>query len=116
MQSRWWQVGIVTTARRTAILAAAYAATGAASLLLAGPPGYAAPIWPPVGIALALVLLWGFRVWPSVWIGSFAVNAWTGWMAAGGFAADAMAVAAAIATGSTLQILVGAWLVRQFVG
>lgn len=34
-------------------IAAAYYATGRLGLLLAIPPGYASPVWPAAGIALA---------------------------------------------------------------
>ncbi|HYL28207.1 MAG TPA: MASE1 domain-containing protein, partial [Candidatus Nitrosotalea sp.] len=42
-------------------------------------------VWPPTGIALAALLLWGYRAWPGIWIGAFASNAMTGeplWTAA----------------------------------
>ena len=32
-------------------------------------------IWPPTGIALAAVLLWGYRVWPGVALGALLANA-----------------------------------------
>ena len=32
------------------------------------------PVWPPAGIALAAVLIWGFRVWPGIALGAFCVN------------------------------------------
>ena len=41
-------------------------------------------VWPPTGIALAAVLLWGPRLWPAIWLGAFAANIgteaplWTG--------------------------------------
>jgi integral membrane sensor domain MASE1 len=30
------------------------------------------------GIALAAIVLWGYRVWPGVVLGAFPSNAWTG--------------------------------------
>ena len=39
--------------------ALAYAVVGAVALLLAGPPGYASPLYPPAGIALAAVICYG---------------------------------------------------------
>ncbi len=32
------------------------------------------PVWPPTGIAIAALLLYGVRVWPAVLIGAFAAN------------------------------------------
>jgi signal transduction histidine kinase len=71
------------------------------------PPGYATAVWPPSGIALAALLLGGRRLWPAVWIGSFAANV----------TIDAAVLAAlVIATGSTLQSMVAAALARRYVG
>jgi signal transduction histidine kinase len=71
------------------------------------PPGYATAVWPPSGIAVAALLLAGHRLWPAVWVGSFAAN-----LSIDG----ALAAAAIIATGSTLQVAVVAHLVRRHVG
>ena len=54
---------------RIAILASGYTLTGIVGLSLAIPPGYATAVWPPSGIALAAVLLWGPRVWPGIAMG-----------------------------------------------
>ena len=39
----------------------AYVALGAVGLTLAIPPGYASPVFPAAGLALACALLFGFR-------------------------------------------------------
>jgi signal transduction histidine kinase len=71
------------------------------------PPGYATAIWPPSGIAVAALLLAGSRLWPAVWVASFFAN----------FTIDASLIASAvIATGSTLQALAIAALVRRHIG
>ena len=59
------------------MLAVAYGVTGKLGLLLATPPGYATAIWPPSGLALAALLVWGYRVWPGIALGSFLINLWT---------------------------------------
>jgi signal transduction histidine kinase len=70
-------------------------------------PGYATAVWPPSGIAVAVLLLAGARLWPAVWIGSFAANV----------TIDAAFLASGIiATGSTLQALAIAALVRGHLG
>ncbi|MDY3553310.1 PAS domain S-box protein [Gemmata sp. JC717] len=93
-----------------ALLALAYGTAGKLGLLVAIPPGYATPIWPPAGIALGGLLVLGPRAWPGVWLGSFGANVW---LSRG---EPAPALAAAIATGAALQALTGAWLVRRWVG
>jgi PAS domain S-box-containing protein len=97
----------VHRAGQVAFLAAVYFVTAKLSLLVAIPPGYATAIWPPSGIALAALLLWGNRLWPGVWLGSFAANVTV---------EGALAASALIATGSTLQTFVIATLVRRHPG
>ncbi len=58
------------------ILAVSYAVAGRIGQMAALPPGNVTPIWPASGVALAALLLYGKRLWPGVWLGSFAVNYW----------------------------------------
>ena len=99
------------------VIALANYVSGRLGLLLALPPGFATAVWPPSGIALAAVLLFGNSVWPGVWLGSFAMNIWIA--AQAGPIAEwdmAIVVAGTIGAGSSLQAVFGAWLVRRFVG
>lgn len=96
-------------------LAVAYFHTGWLGLLLAIPPGYATAVWLPSGIALVGLLWWGPRVWPGIWLGSFLVNVWVSLTAANAeISFTGLAVAASI--GSTLQALLGAFLLQRWVG
>ncbi len=56
------------------LTALAYIALSRLALLLAVPPGYAAPIYPSAGLALAAVLVFGRRALPGVFLGAFLVN------------------------------------------
>ena len=47
---------------------------GELGLLLAIPPGFATAVFPPSGVALAALLIWGVGIWPGVLIGSIAFN------------------------------------------
>jgi diguanylate cyclase (GGDEF)-like protein len=99
------------------ILAASYTLTGIVGLSLAIPPGYATAVWPPSGIALAALLLWGQRLWPGIWVGSFLVNMAVALTTArGGSGFGSVVIAASIATGSTIQALVAAWALERWVG
>jgi signal transduction histidine kinase len=89
------------------VVAAAYYGAAKLSLLVAIPPGYATAVWPPSGIAVAALLVGGARVWPAIWVASFLANVTID---------DAALASALIATGSTLQALAIAALVRRRLG
>lgn len=98
------------------LLGGAYLLTGKAGLALAIPPGYATAIFPAAGVALAALLLWGLRLWPGVFLGSFALNIWVTLAAGQAATPIAFALSAAIGSGAALQALFGAWLIRRFLG
>ena len=62
-------------------------------------------VWPPTGIALAVLLLFGWRLWPGVFVGALVANM---------TASEAMATALGIAIGNTAVALVGWYLLRRF--
>src|SRR5262245_50865615 len=64
-------------------------------------------VWPPTGIALAAVLLFGYRVWPGIALGALLANL---------TAHEPVWVACGIAAGNTLEALTGAWLLRRVAG
>jgi signal transduction histidine kinase len=69
--------------------------------------GFATLVWPPSGIALAALLIFGNRLWPGVLIGAFTVNVWTG---------APIPVALAMGVGNTLEAVLGAYALRRFAG
>jgi len=98
-------------------IALLYYLAGRLGLLLAIPPGYATAVWPPSGIALAGLLLFGPRVWPGVLVGSFALNVWTSLDPTDPSSTlRSLLIAISIAAGSTLQALVGQRLVNGISG
>ena len=102
---------------RVVILAAGYSLTGIVGLSLAIPPGYATAVWPPSGIALAAILMWGPRVWPGIAIGSILVNFGVAFTTATtGFTLLSFVIALSIAAGSTVQALACAGAVERWVG
>jgi PAS domain S-box-containing protein len=90
-----------------AVLAGVYFLAGKLGLALAFVHANATAVWPPTGIALAAALLFGHRVWPAILTGAFLVNATT---------AGSLATSLGIASGNTLEAVVGAWLVNRFAG
>jgi|GEM_PF-2265295 len=94
-----------------------YYATAKLGLLTAIPPGVATPVWPPSGIALAVILLWGYRVWPGIVLGSFLANIETLFDTNSTLSFLRPAgVTLAIGLGSAWQALVGAFLIQRFTG
>ena len=89
----------------TAGLALVYFVAGKLGLRLAFVNANATAVWPPTGIALAATLLLGRRALPGVFLGALLVNLTTHVSAA---------VALGIATGNTLEALLGALLVDRF--
>lgn len=93
------------TAVGCAVLLIAYFITARLGLLLGAVAGFATLVWPPSGIALAALLLFGFGLWPGVFLGAFLVNLLAGHAP--------IAVALAIASGNTLEAIAGAWLLGR---
>ncbi len=92
---------------RMVLLAAVYFTAAKASLLLAIPPGYATAVWPPSGLALAALLLFGPRLWPGIWLGA----AFTNFTIQG-----SPLLAVLIGTGNTLEAVMAAALVGRYIG
>jgi len=98
-----------------ALVALAYLVAARLSLLLAIPPGYSTIVWPPSGLALAALWLWGIELWPGVLVGSALANAWMAWSR--GFASPAsLALSAWIGVGASAQAVAAAALARRAVG
>ncbi len=89
------------------ILTVIYVIVGKLILQLAFVHPSASPVWPPAGIALAALLVFGYRTWPAIFLGAFLVNVTT---------AGNIGTSLCIATGNTLEAVCGAWLVNQFAG
>ena len=86
-------------------LTAVYFVAGKLGLQVALVNASASAVWAPTGIALAALLLLGFRVWPGILLGAFLVNLTT----TGGIPSSI-----GIAAGNALEALAGAWLVLRF--
>ena len=93
-----------------------YVISGKLGLLLAIPPGYASPIFPPAGIALAAVLTGGYPTLPWIFAGATILNLWVGFDAAGQLAPTALMPALMIALASTLQAAIGGGFLRRVLG
>jgi diguanylate cyclase (GGDEF)-like protein len=86
-------------------LAVVYFVTGKLALQLAFLNASASAVWPCTGIALAALLLFGYRLWPAIFVGAFLVNFTT---------AGTVLTSLGIASGNTLEALAGCYLVTRF--
>src|SRR5439155_21081920 len=59
-------------------IAAVYYGAAKLGLSLAFATPSVTAVWPPTGIALASLVIWGHRFWPGVALGAFVANLWTG--------------------------------------
>ena len=69
-------------------------------------------IWPPAGLGIAALYLWGLRWWPGIFLGELLVN--------GQLLVDhtSLPVGSLIGqqAGNMAEIIVGAWLLRRLIG
>ena len=81
---------------------------------LVTPPGYATAIWPAAGVALAMLLLYGTRLWPGLLAGATLANLFHLYDPSvdAGSLHYSMLIAFGLGVAATLQGLAGYWLVR----
>jgi PAS domain S-box-containing protein len=96
-QKRWFA---------TALLAVVYYQVARTGLSLAFVHPSATAVWPPTGIALAMLVLCGRWLWPAIFAGALAIN----------LTLSNPATALGIAAGNTLEAVAGAYLVGRFAG
>jgi PAS domain S-box-containing protein len=87
-------------------LAVVYFAAAELGLSLASLHSNVTPVWPPAGIAIASLLIFGRRLWPGVFLGALAANWLTNIHSA---------AALVIAIGNTLLPLFAYWLLLRVV-
>lgn len=88
-------------------LAAMYAGVAKLSVVFAFVPDAACPVWPGTGIALVALLIWGYRMWPGIALGAYALAAIT---------TPGPIAAIGITIGNTLEPVVALYLLRRAVG
>lgn len=86
------------------VVSGAYFVAGRLGLATPFTSGNVSPVWPASGIALAAILLWGYRVSPGIAAGAFLVNFWS---------QVPHTAALGLAAGNTLAAVTGAFLLHQ---
>ena len=87
-----------------AAVAGAYVAAAAVGFRLAFVAEQITTVWAPTGIALAVLLAGGLRLWPAIWVGALVANA---------SSAAPVWTAFFIATGNTLEAVAAVWWLRR---
>jgi signal transduction histidine kinase len=85
-------------------LAVVYVATAQLGLAFDAVAGFATLVWPPSGLAIAALILFGIRLWPGILIGAAIANFMTG---------APVLVALGIGAGNTLEALAAVYLLRR---
>ena len=86
------------------LIAIVYFAAAELGLSLASVHQNVTPVWPPTGIAIAALLIFGNRVWPGVFVGALAANLIT---------PISVAAAIGIASGNTLEAVIACFLLQR---
>ena len=98
------------------LLTVAYIVSGKLGLMLALPPGYTSPIFPPAGIAVAAALIGGKKTLPWILLGSLLLNIWVAYSSSQQISSMGLVVASVIAIASMLQAAIGGWGLRRVIG
>ena len=86
------------------VIAIVYFAAAELGLSLASLHSNVTPVWPPTGIAIASLIMFGVRVWPGVFLGALAANILTN---------IPVLSTIGIASGNTLEAIVAWWLLQR---
>jgi PAS domain S-box-containing protein len=104
---KWMQNRKLTTLTRAVVLIALYFVGGLIGKETSFLSGSVALVWPPAGIALAAILLFGYRFWPGVALGAVLFSFMNG-MPLGFFTLGT-------AIGNTMGAIVCAYLLERFI-
>ncbi|MFV2043747.1 MAG: MASE1 domain-containing protein [Anaerolineales bacterium] len=90
---------------RVALLAIVYHLAARVGLSMAYLQSNTSPVWPPTGIALAALLLFGVSLWPGITLGVFLGSLLTG---------APLELAVGMSIGNTLEAVVAAIILQRF--
>ncbi|PKI14878.1 bifunctional diguanylate cyclase/phosphodiesterase [Colwellia sp. 12G3] len=89
----------------TITLALIYVISAKIGLLFVFEQANTSPIWPATGIAIAAILIGGFRLWPGIFIGAFLVNLSVSF---------SFLLSVSVAVGNTLEAVSAGYLILRF--
>src|SRR4051794_20184259 len=88
------------------LVAGAYYAAAKIGLRLAYLHGTVTALWPPVGVGIAVLVLWGPRLWPGIVVGDLLVADFS----------SPLGTVLGQTVGNTLEVVIAAVLLRRLVG
>src|SRR3954451_20044184 len=97
------RAGLVLYVLAVAVVALAYYGAGRIGLELSYLEGAVAALWPPAGLGLAVLFLYGMRVWPGIVIGDLLLGDYS----------TPLGTVAAQTVGNTVALVVAALLLRR---
>lgn len=89
------------------IFFALYCITGKLGLMMDAVSGFATLVWPPTGISLAALLVFGYQLWPGITLAAFLVNLLSG---------APLLAACGMAIGNTLEALLATYWLQRLAG
>ena len=84
-------------------------------LLLAYENSNASPVWPPSGLALALVMILGRKAIPGIFLGALAANATVFYASHSLGSSTILNASLLIALGNTFEAFIGVYLINRFI-
>jgi signal transduction histidine kinase len=100
---------------RIILVAVIYFLSAYFGLLLAFRDPITSPVWPPVGIGLALILFLGVRTWPGITIGSLIAYMLVFWLNGIEINSGTIQASIIISIGNTVEILLGRYLMIRLI-
>lgn len=91
---------------RVVVLAFIYLFAAELGLLMAHVQPNTSPVWPPTGIAIAALLLFGYKYWPGISVGVMLSTV---------LKDNPLNISIGFAVGNTLEALVAAYLLKRFI-
>jgi signal transduction histidine kinase len=98
--------GLVLYGGSIALVAGAYYLAGRAGLELAYLDGAVAAVWPPAGLGLAVLVLYGGRLWPGIVVGDLLLGDYS----------TPLGTVAGQTVGNTLALVIAAAVLRRLTG
>lgn len=98
---------LAVTLAEVLVLAVIYHLAARVGLQMAYVQANTSPVWPPTGIGLAALLIFGYRLWPGISLGVMVGSLLTG---------APFSLALGITIGNTLEALVAVYLLKKIVG